>query len=189
MSGNQIVINCAPFKTDMNCKSLAIWIDAPLQRGRERDTLIARALSPFPHSGCSLPSRCCSVVIRRPPRASRNRAWEKLPNLWSIQVANLLIFGEAIDWLFGPLDSLTQTWSESERGRQQYSSPTSCMVHMPSNTQVITCYSCPGGNQSEFCVGYKLLGMQKIVATFYCHCLETGSKREWRGGESSNSRM
>ena len=35
----------------------------------------------------------------------------------------------------------------------------------------------------------KLLGMQKMVATFYSHCLKTGSKREWRRGKSSDSRM
>ena len=38
--------------------------------------------------------------------------------------------------------------------------------------------------QCIFCDVQKLLGMRKMVATFYWHCLKTGLKREWQRGES-----
>ena len=34
-----------------------------------------------------------------------------------------------------------------------------------------------GYEQSEFCVGSKLLGRRKMVATFYCHCLKQAQTR------------
>ena len=44
-------------------------------------------------------------------------------------------------------------------------------------------------DQSEICVGQKLLGMRKMDATFYCHFAIPVLKQEWQRGESRDSKM
>ena len=46
-----------------------------------------------------------------------------------------------------------------------------------------------GEDQCEICDVQKLLGMRKMVATFYCHFAIPVLKQEWRRGESGDSRM